>query len=172
MQTIIRLVQTPRSEFIFLLLASLGLFGGSVVLGHTLRLDACPLCILQRMLCLALGLSATLGLLGFRYRTVRILAAFLMLASTTCGTFVAGYQTYIQRFANDVQCSGEAAWWELLVDWAGEHAPLFFQANGLCSESAWKFLGLSIAELSLIAFTALTLIAIYALFLNMVKQRQ
>lgn len=172
MQTILRMIQAPRSPFILALLAGFGMFAGGVVLGQALRLAACPLCILQRMLYLALGLSATLGLLVWQYRAGRIFANFLMLASTGCGVFVAGYQTYIQRFAHDVQCSGEAAWWELLVDWAGERAPLLFQASGLCSDPAWKFMGLSIAELSLIAFSLLTLLALYALFSRSLKNRQ
>jgi disulfide bond formation protein DsbB len=32
-----------------------------------------------------------------------------------------------------------------------------FEASGLCSEAGWKFLGLSIAEWSLFAFTSMTI---------------
>ena len=153
----------PRAPFILALAAGLGMFGGGILLGHLLRLAACPLCILQRMLYLSLGLSAMFGLLLWRYRAGRMFATVLMLASTMCGTFVAAYQTYLQRFAQDVQCGGEAAWWELFVDWAGVRAPLLFEANGLCSDPAWKFIGLSIAEWSLIAFSLLALLSAYAL---------
>lgn len=163
MDIILRLAKAPRAPFIVALLAGFCLFGGGVFLGNLLRLAACPLCILQRMLYLALGLSAVLGLLAWPIRTARIVASLLMLATSACGAFIAGYQTYIQRFAQDVQCSGEAAWWELFVDWAGERAPLFFQASGLCSDPAWKFLGLSIAEYSLVGFCVLTLLSLYAL---------
>jgi disulfide bond formation protein DsbB len=55
------------------------------------------------------------------------------------------------------------AWWELLVDWAGERVPLLFTASGLCSDPGWKFIGLSIAEWSLLAFSFLTLSSLYAL---------
>lgn len=172
MQTILRLIHAPRSPFILGLLVGFGMFAGGVVLGYVLRLAACPLCILQRMLYLALGLSATLGLLVWPYRAGRIIASLLMVASAGCGAFIAGYQTYIQRFAQDVQCSGQATWWELLVDWAGERAPLLFQASGLCSDPAWKFISLSIAEWSLIAFCLLTPLALYALLCSIVKNRQ
>ena len=163
MKTILCQMRTPRAPFLIALIVGFGMFGGGVLLGNLLRLAACPLCILQRMLYLGLGLSAVLGLLVWQHRTMRRVAALLMLISTGCGVFIAGYQTYIQRFAQDVQCSGEAAWWELLVDWAGEKAPVLFQASGLCSDPAWKFLGLSIAEYSLIAFILLSLLSLYAL---------
>ena len=55
------------------------------------------------------------------------------------------------------------AWWETLIDWAGEQLPSLFYASGLCSEPGWKFLGLSIAEWSLLAFSFLTAVSLYAL---------
>lgn len=159
----LRLTQAPRFPFFVAFLIASGLFGGAVYLGETLNLAACPLCILQRMACLALALFAGLGILLGGSRPGRVLAGLLMLASTLGGAFVAAYQTFIQRAATDVQCSGEAAWWELFVDWAGEMAPMLFQANGLCSDPAWKLFGLSLAEYSLVGFTLLTLLSGYTL---------
>lgn len=135
----------------------------AVWLGDALNLAACPLCILQRMANLALAIFAGGGLLLARNAFARRCAAFLMLASTLAGGFVAAYQSYIQRAATDIQCSGEAAWWELFVDWAGQQSPLLFMANGLCSDPAWKLFGLSLAEYSLLAFIALACISAWAL---------
>lgn len=160
---ILRLVRSTHFPFTTAFVIACGLFGGAVFIAETWRLAACPLCILQRMACLALALAAGLGLVLIRFRAGRLLAATLMLGSTLAGAGVAAYQTYIQRVAQDVQCSGEAAWWELFVDWAGEKSPLLFQASGLCSDPAWKLFGLSLAEYSLIGFSCLTLLALYAL---------
>jgi disulfide bond formation protein DsbB len=38
---------------------------------------------------------------------------------------------------------------------------MFFQPNGLCSDPAWKFLNLSIAEWSLVMFSSLLLLSLY-----------
>jgi disulfide bond formation protein DsbB len=38
-----------------------------------------------------------------------------------------------------------------------------FEASGICSEAGWRFLGLSIAEWSLIAFTSMTIAMLIAL---------
>ncbi|MDO9601355.1 MAG: disulfide bond formation protein B, partial [Rhodocyclaceae bacterium] len=50
----------PRWQLAGIGLAGLALVGGGVVLAQTLNLAACPLCILQRMLYLLLGIEALL----------------------------------------------------------------------------------------------------------------
>lgn len=154
---------SSRLPFVVSLILGIGLVSAAVILAQLLRLAACPLCILQRMLYLGLSAAAVLGLITIRNRFLNALSALLMAAFSAAGVFVAGYQTYLQRFAQDTQCSGAMAWWEVLVDWAGEKLPLLFQASGLCSEPGWKLLGLSIAEWSLVSFCLLTLIALFAL---------
>lgn len=160
------LTRTSRTPFLIVFIVACGLFGGAVYLGNALRLAACPLCILQRMACLALALSALIGLMGTTrttLRPLRVISSLLMTLCSASGAVVAAYQTYIQRIAPNVQCSGEAAWWELFVDWAGEKSPLLFQASGLCSDPAWKLLGLSLAEYALLGFIALTLLSAFTL---------
>lgn len=154
---------SPRFPFAASLFLGIGLVAAAVILAQLLRLAACPLCIVQRMLYLGLSGAAFIGLLTVKNRFLNAAAAFLMTAFAATGVFVAGYQTYLQRFAQDTQCSGAMAWWEMLVDWAGERVPLLFQASGLCSEPGWKFIGLSIAEWSLVAFCFLTLLSLFAL---------
>ena len=151
-----RTTRTSRAPFLIIFLVACGLFGGAVYLGNALRLAACPLCILQRMACLALAFSALIGIMGVSIRPMRLLSGLLMTISSATGAGIAAYQIYIQRIAPDVQCSGEAAWWELFVDWAGEKSPLLFQASGLCSDPAWKLFGLSLAEYALLGFIVLT----------------
>ena len=163
MQSLNRFCRTARFPFALALVISLGLVAGGVSLQELLRLAACPLCILQRMLYLCVAGAAALGLIAGTKRLWHRAAALLLAASAATGVFVAGYQTYLQRFAHDTQCSGAMAWWEVLVDWAGERVPLLFHASGLCSDPAWKFIGLSIAEWSLLAFCVLTLAALYSL---------
>jgi disulfide bond formation protein DsbB len=125
-----------------------------------LNLAACPLCILQRMTYLLLALEG-LAAAALVVRPVAARAAALLMGLTALiGAGIAAYQTWLQRFAQGVSCTADQPWWERFVDWAGTHVPLLFEATGLCSEAGWKFLGLSIAEWSLIMFTSLTLIAL------------
>jgi disulfide bond formation protein DsbB len=83
--------------------------------------------------------------------------ALVMAATAFTGAWIAAYQTWLQRFAKGVSCTADQPWWEHFVNWAGSQWPLLFEASGLCSEAGWKFLGLSIAEWSLVAFTSMTI---------------
>jgi disulfide bond formation protein DsbB len=153
---------TPNWIFVLTLIAGTGLVGGGLFLAKTLNLAACPLCILQRMTYLALALVALLGLILSSKRG-KALPALLNVALAGTGAFIAGYQVWLQRFATDVSCTANAPWWEEFVYWAGEKVPLLFEATGLCSEAGWKFLGLAIADWSLLAFTGLLTLSLIAL---------
>jgi len=153
----------PRFPFISALIVAAAMVGGGVLLQQTLHIAACPLCISQRMLAMLVLSLAAIGLLVSNHRAARIGTLILMLACTATGMFVAGYQTFLQRFPQGIQCSGQAAWWELLIDWAGEQVPILFYASGLCSDPAWKLIGLSIAEWSLVIFSGLTLLILRSL---------
>lgn len=151
-----------------LLLAGVGvagaaLVGGGIVLAQTMNLAACPLCILQRMLYLLLAFEAALFLPLARGVGIR-LVALAMTATATTGAWIAGYQTWLQRFAKGVSCTADQPWWEQFVNWAGTQSPLLFEATGLCTEAGWKFIGLSIAEWSLLVFTGMTLATLHVLF--------
>lgn len=159
-----KLVLQPRFPFIASAVICLALVGGGLILASLLNLAACPLCIIQRMLYLLLALVSIAGIAMNRNSIARRLLALDMALIAAVGIFVAGYQVWIQRFARETNCSADAPWWEKLVDWAGEKLPLLFQANGMCSDPAWKFLTLSIAEWSLLAFSTLLVLALIALF--------
>ncbi len=160
---LLRPLFTPRGLFAATGLAALGLVAGGVTLQQTMNLAACPLCILQRMLYLLLALEAVAAWMLAGSMLTRRALALVMAATTLTGAGIATYQTWLQRFARGVSCTADQPWWESFVNWAGSQWPLLFEASGLCSEAGWKFLGLSIAEWSLIAFTSMTIAMLAAL---------
>ena len=153
----------PRLPFVLVLVASLTLVGGGVVMSELFGLAACPLCIIQRMLYLVVAVTACIGLLGSAAAARRV-AGLAMLTASATGVFVAGYQSWIQRFVPDTGCSAYQTWWEELVDWAGTQVPLLFLSDGICSDPGWVFLGLSIAEWSLLCFLTVAIISLRVLF--------
>ena len=159
----LRLLCSSRGLFAATGFAALGLVAGGMVLQQTMNLAACPLCILQRMLYLLLTLEATVAWTLASSAVPRRAAALVMTATALAGVGIATYQTWLQRFAKGVSCTADQPWWESLVNWAGSQWPQMFEASGLCSEAGWKFLGLSIAEWSLIAFTSMTIAMLVAL---------
>jgi len=77
---------------------------------------------------------------------------------------VAGYQTWMQAFPELVnECSySNPNLIERLVDWLGMQYPPLFLATGFCTSKEWVFLGLSMANWSVLVFAA---ILGYAVFL-------
>lgn len=155
-----RLLKHPRLPFALTAIAGIGLVAGAVVFAKLANLSACPLCILQRMIYLLLSAVGIVGLLVTQ-PLLRRLVALVMVAVAGCGVFTAAYLVWIQRFAQDTNCSAAMPWWERLVDWAGERMPTLFGASGLCSERAVALFGVSFAEWSLIAFVGLFAVAVF-----------
>lgn len=163
-----RLLPSQRALFAFGGLASVALVGFAVVLTVGYGIAACPLCIVQRMVYLALALAALFGLLA-RHRGIAAIAAIVMLVLAATGDAIAWHQLYLQRNPFAATCGDGMAWWERLVEQAGQVIPMLFRADGLCGSSNWSMLGISIVEWSLLAFSGLALLALltlYAVFKN------
>jgi protein dithiol:quinone oxidoreductase len=152
-----------RTPFILILAISVSLVVGGVLLSEFMHLAACPLCIVQRMLYLLLALLAAMAIPIATWPIAGRLAAASLAAVAGTGVFVAGYQVWLQRFSPTTSCSGRMTWWEEIVESAGEQIPILFHASGLCSDPAWKFLSLSIADWSLLAFAGLLVLAVLGL---------
>lgn len=142
------------------LIGAIGVFSFSLVavgvaMAQFLNLAACPLCIWQRIFYLLVALFAAIGFALAAHGNARRVFAFLMVIAAGCGLFVAGYQVWIQRFSKAATCGMNEPWWETVVYWLGEQIPLLFGVNGLCSDPAWKFLSLSIADWSTLLFSGI-----------------
>ncbi|WP_416336507.1 disulfide bond formation protein B [Dechloromonas sp. A34] len=120
-------------------------------LQNLLRLAPCPMCIFQRVLYLGIG---GLALFGFLLPVARLVWAGLIGLLALIGVGVAAYQTWMQAFpALATECGyAEPNLMERLVDWLGMQWPSMFLATGFCTSRDWVFLGLSMANWSLLIF--------------------
>ena len=148
-----------RSRLTLVALTGFGCFMAGVILSNFAHLAACPLCILQRMLYLSLGLVALLSLIWSTGRGARYVSGLLLLAGSALGAFIAGYQSWLQHHPAAASCTADSPWWETFVSWAGDHLPALFQSSGMCSDPGFILFGLSIAEYSAIIFSGLALIS-------------
>lgn len=144
-------------------LGCLALVGFAVYyLQAAIGLLPCPLCVIQRIAFILVGLTA-LAAAAFHPRGPgRWIFGLLLLVWSSAGAAVAGWQVYLTYHPHAAECgiSPEerflnslplAKWW-----------PAMFEANGDCTRVDWTFLGLSVPELSLIAFVLLSGLAVYA----------
>ncbi len=147
-----------RAWFVTLGLGCLGLVAFGMELQNMLRLSPCPLCIFQRVLYIVI---AVIGLLGFAFPVGRLLWCALIVALAALGFGVAAYQTWMQAFPHLApECSfTDPNIFERIVDWLGMQMPSLFLATGFCTSREWEFLGLSMANWSVVIFAAIALYA-------------
>lgn len=149
--------------------ASLLLVAVATALTHLLELKPCPLCILQRVIDIALGaLLLGVAAAGASARFVRAALA-LALALASGGIAVAAYQSWLQWSPPQLSCgpAGQGPI-ELFVAWLGERVPWLFLATGACESTELSILGLSLANWSFVAY--MTFAAVIALLLRAERQ--
>lgn len=140
-----------RSAFIFLAVAALGLTAAGWALGELMRLQPCPLCIFQRLVYLLFAAIALFGAIVPDWR--RVIGG--LLAATAAGGVATGvYQSWLQwQPEASLECGfGEPGLIEQIVNWFAEIWPQMFMATGFCSSKEWVFLGLSMANWSVLCF--------------------
>lgn len=151
---------TARRLLLLVGVAALLLVVAGLLLGELLQLKACPLCIFQRLLYIVVGAFALGAAALYATASVRRLLAGLAFLAALGGIATAAYQTWLQEQpTSPFECGfGEPNLIEQLVEWLGNLWPQMFLATGLCSSKEWVFLGLSMANWSLICFGALALV--------------
>ncbi|MDR1888219.1 MAG: disulfide bond formation protein B [Zoogloeaceae bacterium] len=165
---------TARQWLLLLWAAAWGLVMASSLLQDWARLNACSLCILQRLLFILFGVFALLFALPsarVMQRLYRGAGVFLALLGS-CGLGVAIYQTLMQSVPGLVpECSySNPGPIERFIDWLGGvwldlDLPVLselFLATGECSSKEWVFLGLSLANWAAVAFLSFGLAALWA----------
>lgn len=127
---------------------------GSLFFQHVLNLEPCPLCIIQRVAIMGVGVFALLGLLA-RGRVGQLLATGLAATVAIAGAGVAAWHSWILKFPPESMSCGRP------FEWFHEDFPLatwlpkLFAGEGDCIRVDWSLLGLTIPNLSLIAFVLL-----------------
>jgi disulfide bond formation protein DsbB len=162
---------TTRHLFLLMFLACMSLLGAAYYFEYVMYLDPCPLCVMQRIAVLLVGLVSLSGfILGLEGIKQKVHAA-LLFVTASFGLFVAGRHMWIQSLpADQVPTCGPSL--EYMVDtlpWA-EVLTVMLRGNGNCAETQWSFIGLSMPTWVLVWFVGFMLISI-ALFFMASKKR-
>lgn len=153
-----------RTLFSLLALICAVLLGYGYYLEYGLGLEPCPLCIMQRMAFFAVFIIALIAAIhGPAALGIRIYAGLGLLASVIGGA-IAGRQIWLQHLPPDQvpQC-GPGLEYMLEVFPLFEALRMILTGSGECAEVDWTFLGLSIADWSLIWFVLLGIASLYLL---------
>jgi len=147
-----------RAAFAGAALICAALLGYGFYLQYVEGLKPCPLCMVQRGFFVALIIVFALGALHGPARVGAVIYSLLGILFAAGGAAAAGRQVWLQHLpADKVPACGPNLKYMLENFPLGETIVRLFQGDGECAVVDWTFLGLSIAEWSLLCFVALCL---------------
>ncbi|MDD5480212.1 disulfide bond formation protein B [Rhodoferax sp.] len=160
-------LQTHARQALALLSAvCLGMLGYGLYLQHSLGLNPCPMCIVQRYALFSIASTAALTALTVS-KPLRISGTLLILLETVFGAFVAARQSWLQWYPPEVATCGRD-FYGMIEDFPiGRAIPMIFKGSGDCSAVDWTFLGGSIANWSFVSFCLIGLFAILLIKQNL-----
>ena len=160
---------TNRLVFLFLGISSLSLTLFGLYLQHSIGLEPCAMCILQRF--------AFIGVCAFAFvaffhncKTIGVILyhCILMLISLA-GLGIASRHVYLEHYPPPIFDCGADLEYMLNAFPLTKIFPMIFRGTGDCSEVLWTLIGLSIAEWALIWFLIFSVISLIA-NVNNIKQ--
>jgi len=157
-----RRTQLPRRALGLIALVSLLMLAFGLYLQHVVRLEPCPMCIVQRYALLLAMMIAGFSALGRKPASLLTGLSLLALA-TLFGAFVAARQSWLQLYPPQIASCGRDFYGMIETFPLQRVIPMIFKGSGDCSKVDWTFLSLSIANWSFLAFTAISLVALVLL---------
>ena len=154
---------SSRAWFFIGFLACSGLILIALYLQHFQNLEPCPLCMLQRVAFIALGLVFLIGALHGPGKTGNRVYALVSLIPALTGLGLEVRHVWLQYYPPEyVSCAGDF-YSQLERMPLGRLISNALRATGDCSKVDWTMLHLSVAEWSLIWFVLLTIVSLFVL---------
>ncbi len=153
---------SPRLIHLAIFLACTGLIAFALYLQHSLGLEPCPMCILQRYAFIVVGVIALVAAIHNPAVLGRRIYDTLLALMAATGAGVAIRHVYLEHYPPKIFDCGADVGFMLESFPLTEALPMIFRGTGDCTKVPWRFLGLSIAEWSLICFVLLVATAIVA----------
>ena len=153
---------TPRVGYLAGFLVAGGLILYALYLQHYEYQNPCPLCIMQRVVYIALMAVFLAGALhGPRRLGVYVYSALLVVISLT-GAGIAARHVWLQHLPKDkVPECGPGLSYILDRFPVIDAFAKIFRGSGECAEVGWRLFGLSVAEWSLVWFILLGALAVF-----------
>jgi disulfide bond formation protein DsbB len=143
-------------------LACAGLLGYGYYLQYFDGQDPCPLCLLQRGFYYSTGITFVIGAIHGPARIGQRIYAWIAFLLALGGGGVATRQVYLQHLPPElVPACGPDLFYMIDNFPLARTLQMLLRGSGQCAEVHWRFLGLSIAEWSLLWFALFAVAALY-----------
>ena len=153
-----------RLVHLYIVLFCAALLGIALYMEHAMRLEPCPLCIMQRIFFLAVGLVALAAFLHNPGRKGQTIYGGLEAVLALAGSGFAIRQIWLQHLPKDqIPSCGPSLSYMMEEFPLSEVIAVMFSGDGNCAEVLWvdPVLGLGIPEWSLVGFVMLAAAGIY-----------
>ncbi|HRQ57949.1 MAG TPA: disulfide bond formation protein B [Azoarcus taiwanensis] len=150
----------PRLLFLALFAVCTGLLAFGLYLQHVVGVEPCPMCIMQRYAFVAVALVGLVAGLHGPARTGSAIYSALLLVLSIAGGTVAAQQSILQRQPPDLAMCGPGLAYMVETYGLADALPMMFRGTGDCGSLSWTFLGLSIANWSLVCFICVGIFAV------------
>lgn len=155
----------PRSWFLLLVLFCAAVLGYALYVQHVEFLDPCPLCVLQRVAYIWIGLVALLATIHNPGAGGRWLYSGLIVLGCIAGALVAGRHVWLQSLPPDQvpECGMSLNYMLESLPFTEVITQLFY-GSGECAKVDWVFAGLSMPGWNLICYIGLSIITLLVVF--------
>lgn len=151
-----------RSGYLLGFLASFGLVALALVIQTQNNLEPCPLCISQRIVFMSLGLVFLIATIHNPPIIWRKIYSLLLVLIALGGAGVAIRHWWLQAHRESMVADCGVGFDYMFDNFPLQKAlTLVFRGTGDCAAIDWTFLGLTLPQLSLIAFIGFAAYAIY-----------
>lgn len=147
-----------RAQFFTGFLVCAGLLGFALYVEHGMLMLPCPLCILQRIAFVVMGLFFLLGaVVGPRPAWARVVATAFVMLGSSAGAGIAAWHVRMQHLPADEvpSCGGMELGYMLESFPLQQVIAKVFTGSGDCAKVDWAFAGLSMPVWTLLFFIAL-----------------
>ena len=149
----------PRRVLALVCAACVAMLAFGLYLQHSVGLEPCPMCIVQRYALILVAVFAGLASVRGQQGWWMGWSGAALLASGF-GAFTAARQSWLQWFPPETSMCGRD-FYGMIENYPMRRAiPMIFKGSGDCAAVDWTFLGGSIANWSFVCFTLLGVLLI------------
>lgn len=156
---------SSRSLFLLTFLATVVLLAAALYLEHVVGLEPCPLCIVQRIEFIFIGLVSLAAAIHGPARTGQRVYASLIVLIALLGMASAGRQIWLQTLpADQLPACLPSLEYMLEAFPFQDIVQLMLQGTADCAEVSWTLFSLSLPEWSLLGFIGFAIAGVFLLF--------
>ena len=152
-----RLDAAPRRVLALVCAACVAMLAFGLYLQHSVGLEPCPMCIVQRYALILVAVFAGLASVRGQKSWINTWTVLALLASGF-GAFTAARQSWLQWYPPEFAMCGRD-FYGMIENYSLRRAiPMIFKGSGDCAAVDWTFLGGSIANWSFLSFMGLSVV--------------